>query len=204
MPTTDITITAEDLRVHDQEGNFLPLVRDPFKKHQEAYQQRAQDKNIIFQGRQVGMSTWAASRGFLHAVNNPGYCLCLTNREFPGSSDFLFRIIAGFIKSVEDKVSPTKRKDKNCYVNYGSGELQVSNSSYGVVHGCNINFLQLMDFDWWTVDAQKSAIESLAPCMAPDAEVIIHSSPKPDGNGKFKQIWWGAEHYGFTRHFIST
>lgn len=204
MPTTDITITAEDLRLHDQEGNFLPLVRDPFKKHQEAYQQRAQDKNIIFQGRQVGMSTWAASRGFLHAINKPGYCVCFTSQEITEQANVVFNLIESFIESVSSHRPPTKLIRKDRRVIYGQGELLVTPWSKFTTQGIRTKFVQLMDFDWWKVENQRFAIHSILPSLYVDSEVIIHSSPSPLEGGMFKQMWWNAEQYRFTRHFIST
>jgi len=102
---------------------------------------------------------------------------------------------------------PIKWKSSKCH-SFGldkssPSQFQISHSLMsGFGLGIKVDFVHLQEFAWWPRVHQERVWRALAPCLSPDAEIIIESTQGNDDSGLFHDIWRNADAYGFTRHFF--
>jgi len=194
MPTSELT--PEMLYIRDTPtGNDIQLKANFW---QSQYEQKEKQRNIVWQIRQTGMTTWSLAKAFLHAINKQGFCVSIT-KLFPGQKEALWRTAEGFSESLS--FPPDHKNSRSFYFKYGKGEYSIADD-FSLIIGREIDFLHLADFDWWTEKDQQQAFRHLFPKLTPNAQVIIQSTPRVGSNGMYRKIWRTPEKYGFVRHYF--
>jgi len=200
---TATSLTLDMLKVMTPDKGLVSVGEGPWGEIYADYLKNAGNRNIVWKRRQLGMTTFSLARGFLKAAE--GKTCIIVAHQFAGA-DYLWDMVETFIANLPAPL-PIKWKNsqKRCFgldgrfpAQFQIGHLMMA--GFGL--GMNVDFVHLQEFAWWPRRDQERVWQALAPCLKPDAEVIIESAPKEEDNGLFDEIWKGAPAYGFTRHFF--
>ena len=202
---TALAVTMDMLKVRTPDGEFVGLLDSDFSDIYLEYEKTAGKRNIIWKRRQLGVTTFAAAKGFLAVCNGmTGFTVV----GGPHEADHYFSILEGFRDNLPSGIMPPFKwwnRQRRTFGFTNPSQFQVANrEATGVGRGQMIDFLHFGEMAWWPLVDQRRAVQSLFPCLKKDSEVIIESTP-PDqdgGTGVFAEIWHSAEEYGFVRHFF--
>jgi hypothetical protein len=196
-------LTMDMLKVMTSEGKIVSVGEGHWGAIYADYLKHAGRKNIVRKCRQMGMTTFALARGFM-AASEGKTCVVVAQRH--NVADYMWNTVRGFIQNLLTP-PPIKWTFTNRHAFGLEGciphQYQIFNSDrFHSGLGMKVDFVHFQEFAWWSRDDQETVWNSLMPCLSPDAEVIIESSPQFGDSGKFDDVWVGAEQYGFVRHFF--
>lgn len=197
-------ITLDMLKVRNPEGGLVSVGEWPWGDIQADYLKNAGQKNIVWKSRQTGMTTFSLARGFLKAMQGK---TCIVVAQNSGVVPFLWSIVERFAKNIPNEILPITHWCGSRYTfgldGFSRSQFSVVSPSHsGVGCGTRIDFLHFNEFAWWREDNQRRIMNSVLPCLSPDAEVIVESTPPDKDSGMFHEIWDNAGSYGFTRHLF--
>lgn len=190
------------LRVRTREGGIAALKANAAQR---AFEARREQRNIVLKARQLGLTTWAAARFFLRTITRPG-TLTLQVAHTQQAAEEIFRIVHRFYDwlpgQLRNGVLATSQ------LNVRQMVFPTLDSEYRVVtagdrnagRGLTVQNLHCSELARWPGDAAET-LAGLRAALAPDAEVILESTPDGVG-GCFHDEWRNAEQTGFVRHFF--
>lgn len=190
------------LRVRTREGRTAPLRRNAVQR---AFEQRRGQRNIVLKARQLGLTTWTAARFFLRTITRPG-TLTLQVAHTQQAAEEIFRIVRRFYEWLPEFVRNGALATSQ--LNVRQMVFRELDSEYRVVtagdrnagRGLTVQNLHCSELARWPGDAAET-LAGLRAALAPDAEVILESTPDGMG-GCFHDEWQNAGKTGSVRHFF--
>jgi hypothetical protein len=146
--------------------------------------QRGQ-RNIVLKARQLGLTTWAATRFFLKTITRPG-TLTVQVAHTQESAEEIFRVVHRFLDCLPQHL--LKGCLKTSRANVRQIVFPVFDSQYRVVsagernagRGMTVQNLHCSELARWPGDPAET-LAGLRAALAPDGEQILESTP--DGVG---------------------
>jgi hypothetical protein len=195
-------LTAELLRIRDKRGRLIPFV---LNRAQREYESRCTKKNIVLKARQLGITTYIASRFFLSTITRPGTVTVQVAHD-QSSAEEIFRIVHRFLENLPEAlrngVLQTSRANVRQIVfpNFDSEYRVESAADPNAGRGLTIHNLHCSEVARWPRDA-AATLASLRAAVPPDGEVVLESTPNGAG-GCFYEEWKHACEKGYTQHFL--
>jgi hypothetical protein len=169
------------------------------------FERRRGERNIVLKARQMGLTTWVAARFFLKTITRPG-TLTLQVAHTQEAAEDIFRIVHRFVDWLPDHVRRgtlrTARSNVRQIV-FPKIDAQyrvVSAADRNAGRGLTVQNLHCSELARWPGDAAET-LAGLRAAMAPDAEMVLESTPLGVG-GCFHQEWQKADETGMVRHFF--
>lgn len=195
-------LIAALLRVRTREGGISALRANAVQR---AFEQRRGRRNIVLKARQLGLTTWTAARFFLRTITRPG-TLTLQVAHTQQAAEEIFRIVHRFY----DWLPETLRNGRlaTSQMNVRQMVFPEIDSEYRVLtagdrnagRGMTAQNLHCSELARWPGDAAET-LAGLRAALAPDAEVVLESTPDGVG-GCFHDEWQNAAQTGTVQHFF--
>ena len=176
--TVEIALAEDVLVVRSRDGRAMGLAANTVQK---AFEKRRGQRNIVLKARQMGLTTWVAARFFLKTITHPG-TLTLEVAHTQEAAEEIFRIVHRFV----DWLPETVRKGalKTAQSNVRQIVFPQIDSQYQVVsaadrnagRGLTVQNLHCSELSRWPGDAAET-LAGLRAAMAPDAEMVLESTP---------------------------
>jgi hypothetical protein len=172
---------------------------------QRAFERRRGQRNIVLKARQVGLTTWAAARFFLKTITQPG-TLTLEVAHTQEAAEEIFRIVYRFLEWLPEELreGPLRTSRANVrQIVFPEMDAQyrvVSAGDRNAGRGLTVQNLHCSELARWPGDPAET-LAGLRAAMAPDAELILESTPDGVG-GCFYEEWQKAGETGIVRHFF--
>jgi hypothetical protein len=200
--TVCMMLAQELLRVRMRDGRTGPLKANPA---QEAFEPRRGRRNIVLKARQLGLTTWAAARFFLRTITRPG-TLTLEVAHTQEAAEEIFRIVHRFLdwlpRELREGALKTSRVNVRQIVfpELDAQYCVVSAGDRNAGRGMTVQNMHCSELARWPGDPAET-LAGLRATLAPDAEVILESTPDGAG-GCFYEEWRAADETGMVRHFF--
>ncbi len=190
------------LRVRTREGGVAALRANAVQR---AFEERRGQRNIVLKARQLGLTTWTAARFFLRTITHPG-TLTLQVAHTQQAAEEIFRIVHRFYSWLPEWLRDGALATSQ--LNVRQMAFPELDSEYRVVtagdrnagRGMTVQNLHCSELARWPGDAAET-LAGLRAALAPDAEVILESTPDGVG-GCFHEEWQNADKTGMVRHFF--
>jgi hypothetical protein len=200
--TVGIALAEELLVVRSRNGKPLKLKVNAV---QEAFERKRGQRNIVLKARQMGLTTWVAARFFLRTITHPG-TLTLEVAQTQEAAEEIFRIVHRFVERLPERVR--KGVLRTAQSNVRQIVFPKIDAQYRVVsaadrnagRGLTVQNLHCSELARWPGDAAET-LAGLRAAMAPDAEMVLESTPLGVG-GCFHEEWQKANETGMVRHFF--
>jgi hypothetical protein len=169
------------------------------------FERRRGQRNIVLKARQMGMTTWVAARFFLKTISNPG-TLTLQVAHTQEAAEEIFRIVHRFWDWLPDGLRNGSLRTARSNVRqivfpeFDSQYRVVSAADHNAGRGLTVQNLHCSELARWPGDAAET-LAGLRAAMAPDAELILESTPQGVG-GCFHDEWMKAPETGMVKHFF--
>lgn len=205
-PDTGVTVrdrwTKSWLSIRDKRGKLVPLI---LNRAQEEYARRRTNWNIVLKARQVGITTYIASRFLLNTIMRPGTVTVQVAHDM-SSAEAIFRIVHRFVQNLPEDMR--KGHLKTSRVNARQIAFPSLDSEYRVEtagdrnagRGITIHNLHCSEVAQWPRDASET-LASLRAAVVPDGEIVLESTANGAG-GCFYEEWQKAAEKNYTRHFF--
>lgn len=200
---TVVMALAEDwLRVRTREGRTAALRANPVQRE---FERRRGRLNIVLKARQMGLTTWAAARFFLRTITRPG-TLTLEVAHTREAAEEIFRIVHRFLDCLPERLrkgSLRTSRDNVRQIVFPAIDSQYrveSAADRNAGRGLTVQNLHCSELARWPGDPGE-ILAGLRATMAPDAEMILESTPDGVG-GCFYEEWEKAAETGIVRHFF--
>ncbi len=200
--TVGMALAERLLLVRTREGWTAPLKTNAAQR---AFERRRGQRNIVLKARQMGMTTWAAARFFLRTIMRPG-TLTLEVAHAQEAAEEIFRIVHRFLDWLPEELreGPLRTSRANvrqlAFPNLDAQYRVVSAADRNAGRGLTVQNLHCSELARWPGDAAET-LAGLRAALAPDAEVILESTPDGVG-GCFYEEWQKAHETGMVRHFF--
>jgi hypothetical protein len=205
-PAISVRLAAELLRVRGRDGRSQPLIANAAQR---AFEERRGRQNIVLKARQMGMTTWVASRFFLRTITRPG-TLTLLVAHTREAAEAIFRMVQRMWEELdEDLRRGSLRRSK---ANTGQMAFASIDSEFRVASACDASAgrgLSLQNLHCSEVSRWPgSAVDTLAglrAALAPDGELVIESTPNGAYGGFYEEWCRGTDEAkgdGVVRHFL--
>jgi hypothetical protein len=196
----DLPFYAEQcLRIRPKIGGTSPLV---FNAAQLELHRRLEDqlktkgmvRAIILKGRQMGCSTYVASRLFKKTTETPGLRTIIIAHERQASNN-LFRVVKRFGDLLPEDRRPsigTSNQQELQFDKIDSGYVVATATEEGAGRSDTAQCLHASECAFWAdMSEQLSALFQTVPRI-PGSEIILESTAKEFGDA-FHQLWRSAE-----------
>jgi len=190
------------LLVRTREGWTAPLRANAAQK---AFESRRGRSNIVLKARQMGITTWTAARFFLRTITRPG-TLTLQVAHTREAAEEIFRIVHRFVDWLPQELreGPLKTGRANArqivFPRMDAQYRVVSAGERNAGRGLTVQNLHCSELARWPGHPGET-FAGLRAAMAPDAELVIESTPDGVG-GCFYEEWQKAPETGMVRHFF--
>lgn len=190
------------LRVRTREGKTAPLSANTV---QQEFERRRGAKNIVLKARQMGLTTWTAGRFFLKTITRPG-TMTVQVAHTQDAAEEIFRMVHRFVEWLPNgwREGPLRTGRQNTrQIDFPEMDSQyrvVSAGDRNAGRGWTIQNLHCSELARWPGNPAE-ILAGLRAALAPDAEVILESTPEGVG-GCFYDEWKKAEETGTVRHFF--
>ena len=189
------------LLIRDRNGQTHHLKANPVQLR---FEENRSQKNIVLKARQMGITTWIASRFFLKTITIPGSLtvLCAHTRE---ASEGLFAIVQRLWHNLPDHLRKDALKLSRSSANrmvfraLDSEFRVISAGEDNAGRGLTIQNLHLSEVARWPGDAQAT-LAGLRAALAPGGEMTLESTPS-GAYGAFFEEWTHAAETGLVQHF---
>jgi hypothetical protein len=200
--TVGTAVAERLLLVRTREGWTAPLKANAMQR---IFERRRGAHNIVLKARQLGMTTWAAGRFFLRTITRPG-TLTLEVAHNQDAAEEIFRIVHRFLDWLPEQLRAGVLRTSRA--NVQQIVFPKMDSEYRVMtagernagRGLTVQNLHCSELARWPGDAAET-LAGLRAALAPEAEVILESTPQGVG-GCFYDVWQKAEETGTVRHFF--
>ncbi len=200
--TVGMALAAQWLKVRTRAGRTAALRANAA---QQEFERRRGQQNIVLKARQMGLTTWAAARFFLRTITRPGP-LTLEVAHTQEAAEEIFRIVHRFLDCLpaplRDGPLRTSRDNVRQIV-FPEIDAQYrveSAADRNAGRGLTVQNLHCSELARWPGDPAET-LAGLRAALAPDAELIIESTPDGVG-GCFHDEWQKAAETGIVRHFF--
>jgi hypothetical protein len=172
---------------------------------QKAFELSRGKKNIVLKARQMGLTTWVAARFFLKTITLPG-TMTLGVAHTQEAAEEIFRIVHRFLDWLPDGLrdGPLKTGRANVrqivFPRMDAQYRVVSAADRNAGRGMTLQNLHCSELARWPGNAAE-ILAGLRAAMAPDAEMVLESTPQGVG-GCFHDEWLRAHETGVVRHFF--
>jgi hypothetical protein len=195
-------LTETVLKIRDKRGR---LVAFQLNKAQREYARQCTHRNIVLKARQLGITTYIASRFFLNTITRPGTVTVQVAHD-QSSAEEIFRIVHRFLENLPEGLR--KGALETSRANVGQIVFPRLDSEYRVEtaadpnagRGLTIHNLHCSEVARWPHDA-AATLASLRAAVPPDGEVVLESTPNGAG-GCFYEEWQKADEKRYMRHFL--
>lgn len=200
--TVAMALASHLLLVRTRDGWTAPLKPNPVQR---AFELRRGQRNIVLKARQMGLTTWAAARFFLKTITKPG-TLTLEVAHTQEAAEEIFRIVHRFLDWLPEELreGPLKTSRSNvrqiAFPEMDSQYRVVSAADRNAGRGLTVQNLHCSELARWPGDPAET-LAGLRAAMAPEAELILESTPEGIG-GCFYEEWHKAAETGMVRHFF--
>ena len=200
--TVGMKLASSLLRVRTREGRTALLRANAAQR---AFELRRGQRNIVLKARQMGLTTWAAARFFLKTITQPG-TLTLQVAHTQEAAEEIFRIVHRFLNCLPEELraGPLKTSRANVrqivFPEMDSQYRVESAADRNAGRGLTVQNLHCSELARWPGDPAET-LAGLRAAMAPDAELILESTPDGVG-GCFYEEWRNAGETGMVRHFF--
>jgi hypothetical protein len=196
----DLTFYAEEcLRIRPKIGGTAPLVFNAaqlelHRRLEEQLKTKGMVRAIILKGRQMGCSTYVASRLFKKTTETPGLRTIIIAHERQASNN-LFRVVKRFGDLLPEDRRPsigTSNQQELQFDKIDSGYVVATATEEGAGRSDTAQCLHGSECAFWVdMSEQLSALLQTVPRI-PGSEVILESTAKEFGDA-FHQLWRSAE-----------
>ncbi len=172
---------------------------------QREFERTRGQRNIVLKARQLGMTTWVAARFFLKTITHPG-TLTLEVAHTQEAAEEIFRIVHRFVGWLPETVRKVGLRTGQSNVRQivfprmDAEYRVVSAADRNAGRGLTVQNLHCSELARWPGDAAET-LAGLRAAMAPDAEMVLESTPLGVG-GCFHEEWLKADETGMVRHFF--
>jgi hypothetical protein len=193
---------AGKLRIRDKIGRLIRLEPNATQRD---YERRKQRKNIVLKARQLGMTTWIASRFFLHTITNSGVLTVQVAHDQQAAEE-IFRIVHRFWANLPESLrtgalKPSRANVRQLVFPLLDSEYRVETAADpDAGRGLTIQNLHCSEVARWPRDA-AGTLASLRAAVAPQGQIVLESTPQ-GAHGCFYEEWRDAEETGYQRHFF--
>jgi hypothetical protein len=200
--TVGMALAEKLLLVRTREGWTAPLKANPSQKR---FERNRGLRNIVLKARQMGITTWACARFFLRTVTRPG-TLTLQVAHTREAAEELFRIVHRFVGWLPEELrtGPLRTSRANvrqlAFPELDSQYKVVTAGDRNAGRGLTVQNLHCSELARWPGNPAET-LAGLRAAMAPDAELILESTPDGVG-GCFHEEWQKADESGMVRHFF--
>ena len=200
--TVGTELAAQLLKVRTREGRTAALRANAAQKE---FERRRGNSNIVLKARQMGLTTWAAARFFLRTITRPG-TLTLEVAHAQEAAEEIFRIVHRFLDYLPEglREGPLRTSRDNVrQIVFPEIDSQYRVESAGdrnAGRGLTVQNLHCSELARWPGNPAE-ILAGLRASMAPDAELILESTPDGVG-GCFHEEWQKAHETGMVRHFF--
>jgi hypothetical protein len=190
------------LKIRDKQGDRLLLAPN---RAQREFSRRCGPRNIVLKARQVGVTTWAAARFFLHTITRPGTVSVQVAHDL-ASAEELFRIVRRFLENLPERLRQGALETSRANVRQIvfprlDSEYRVETAADpNAGRGLTIRNLHCSEVARWPRDPAET-LAALRAAVPPDGEIVLESTPNGAG-GCFYEEWRQAEEKGYVRHFF--
>jgi hypothetical protein len=200
--TVGMALAGKLLLVRTREGWTAPLKAN---EAQVRFEKNRGPRNIVLKARQMGITTWACARFLLRTITRPG-TLTLQVAHTREAAEELFRIVHRFVNWLPDELRTGPLRTSR--VNLRQIVFPELDSQYKVVtagdrnagRGLTVQNLHCSELARWPGNPAET-LAGLRAAMAPDAELILESTPDGVG-GCFHEEWLKAGESGMVQHFF--
>lgn len=190
------------LRVRTRQGRIAALKANAVQR---VFERKRGGRNVVLKARQLGLTTWSAARFFLRTITRPG-TLTLQVAHTQQAAEEIFRIVHRFYdllpKALQDGPLVTSQLNVRqiVFANLDSEYRVVTAGDRNAGRGMTVQNLHCSELARWPGDAAET-LAGLRAALAPDAEVILESTPDGVG-GCFHEEWQNAKRTGTVQHFF--
>jgi hypothetical protein len=200
--TIGMAICAKLLLVRTREGWTAPLKANAA---QIEFEKNRGPRNIVLKARQMGITTWACARFFLRTITRPG-TLTLQVAQTREAAEEIFRIVHRFVNWLPEEMRQGPLRTSRA--NARQIVFPALDSQYKVVtagdrnagRGLTVQNLHCSELARWPGNPAET-LAGLRAAMAPDAELILESTPDGVG-GCFHEEWLKVAETGMVQHFF--
>lgn len=195
-------LAEEVLRIRDKRGHLVPL---QLNRAQRALAEAYTQKNIVLKARQLGITTYVASRFFVNAITKPG-TVCVQVAHDQNSAEAIFRIVHRFLENVPEylrhgALQTSRANTRQIVFPRLDSEYRVETAGDpNAGRGLTIHYLHCSEVARWPGNAAET-LASLRAAVTPNGEVVMESTPNGAG-GSFYEEWHKAPEKGYTKHFF--
>jgi hypothetical protein len=200
--TMVVALAEKLLLVRTRQGWTAPLraneVQRLFEKNRGLH-------NIVLKARQMGITTWACARFFLRTITRPG-TLTLQVAHTREAAEEIFRIVHRFVNWLPEELrqGPLRTSRANvrqiAFPELDSQYKVVTAGDRNAGRGLTVQNLHCSELAHWPGHPAET-LAGLRAAMAPDAELILESTPDGVG-GCFHEEWLKAPESGMVQHFF--
>ncbi len=200
--TVGMALGAQWLKVRTREGRTAGLRANATQRE---FEWRRGRQNIVLKARQMGLTTWAAARFFLRTITRPG-TLTLEVAHTQEAAEQIFGIVHRFLDYLPEPLreGPLRTSRDNVrQIVFPEIDAQYrveSAADRNAGRGLTVQNLHCSELARWPGDPAET-LAGLRAAMAPDAELILESTPDGVG-GCFHEEWQKAGETGLVRHFF--
>jgi hypothetical protein len=200
--TVGMALGEKLLLVRTRQGWTAPLKPNAV---QAEFEKNRGQRNIVLKARQMGITTWVSARFFLRTITRPG-TLTLQVAQTREAAEEIFRIVHRFVGWLPGELRRgllrTSRANTRQIV------FPALDSQYKVVtagdrnagRGLTVQNLHCSELAHWPGNPSET-LAGLRAAMAPDAELVLESTPDGVG-GCFHEEWLKASETGTVQHFF--
>jgi hypothetical protein len=195
---SDLEYFAQQLKIRPKVGPLTPLVFNAaqLELHRLIEEQKAKTgrvRIIVLKARQLGVSTYVASRFFHRTINNPGLRTIIIGHEKRASTN-LFQIVKRFHDNLPADLRPsigTSNAEELLFDRIDSGYLVTVATLEGAGRSATAQMLHASEVAFWPdLRTQTAALMQTVPDMA-GTEVILETTAY--GHNEFHSLWRKAE-----------
>jgi hypothetical protein len=182
--------------------NGIKVLR--LNRAQQAYARNCSKQNIVLKARQIGITTYIASRFFLQTVTRPG-TVAVQVAHSQESAEAIFTIVRRFWDKLpvglrNDALVHSRANVRQLAFPQLDSEYRVETADTNAGRGMTVHCLHCSEVSRWPRDAAET-LASLRAAVAPDGEIVLESTPN-GAAGVFYDEWQKADETGYTRHFF--
>ena len=93
-------LTSTWLKIRDKRGRLVPF---KLNRAQREYAETCTGRNIVLKARQLGITTYIASRFFLNTITRPGTVTVQVAHD-QSSAEAIFRIVHRFLENLPEEL----------------------------------------------------------------------------------------------------
>jgi hypothetical protein len=200
--TVGMALCEKLLLVRTRQGWTAPLKAN---RAQREFEEKRGRSNIVLKARQMGITTWVCARFFLRTVTRPG-TLTLQVAHTREAAEEIFRIVHRFVNWLPEELrqGPLRTSRANVrqivFPEMDSQYKVVTAGDRNAGRGLTVQNLHCSELAHWPGNPAET-LAGLRAAMAPDAELILESTPDGVG-GCFHEEWRKAPETGMVRHFF--